>query len=144
MLSAQQLKCPSSPTSAVQNAEPLTFDIPQGEVTAGGFRGQGEHEAMSILRLVPIHHANGVDQLVKRGQAVEKGQNEDKTTERVEINRRLDSLVRWAVARKRRETADGSLKAEGEEASEWTWMKEPHERSRNLLKWLRKYTFTSI
>lgn len=37
---------------------------------------------MSVLWLVPVHHANGVDQLVKRGQAVEKGHNEDKTTER--------------------------------------------------------------
>lgn len=33
---------------------------------AGGFRGQGEEEAMSRLRLVSVHHANGVDQLMKR------------------------------------------------------------------------------
>lgn len=75
------------------NAQPLTFDIPQGEVTAGGFRGQGEHEAMSVLWLVPVHHANGVDQLVKRGQAVEREvKHEDKATEREEINRTLDLL----------------------------------------------------
>lgn len=41
---------------------PLTFDIPQGEVSiAGGVGGQGEVEVMSRLWLVFIHHADGVN-----------------------------------------------------------------------------------
>lgn len=76
MLSAQKLKCPSSPTTAIEHAGPLTFDIPQGEVSiAGGCGGQGEEEAVSRLWLVPVHHANGVDQLVKEGQAAVKRGN---------------------------------------------------------------------
>lgn len=82
-------------------------------MTAGGFRGQGEHEAVSVLRLVPVHHADGVDELVKRGQAVEKGHDEDKASEKKEINRRLDSLGRRAVMRKDTETADGCLGSRG-------------------------------
>lgn len=67
MLLAQPLKgLFVYPHRRYKNARLLTFDIPQGEVTAGGFRRQCEDEAMPVLRLVPIHHANGVDQLVGR------------------------------------------------------------------------------
>lgn len=41
---------------------PITFDIPQGEVTiTGGFRCQGEVEAMPRLWLISIHHADGMN-----------------------------------------------------------------------------------
>lgn len=97
MLSAQPLIRPPSQATPIWSAWPLTFDIPQGEVSiAGGFRGQGEEEAMSRLRLVSVHHANGVDQLMKRKAA--SGEREIKTRKRKERGKnkpkqRLGSLT---------------------------------------------------
>lgn len=46
---------------------PLTFDIPQGEVAVVGcLRRQGEVVAVAQLRLVPIHHADRVNELPER------------------------------------------------------------------------------
>lgn len=40
----------------------LTFHVPEGEVSiAGSFGGQGEVEAVTGLRLVSIHHTDGVN-----------------------------------------------------------------------------------
>ena len=63
MPSEHPLKHVSPPlTPAVQDPCPLTFDIPQGEVSIpGGFWGQGEVEAVSRLGLISIHHADGVN-----------------------------------------------------------------------------------
>lgn len=61
---------------------------------AGGFRGQGEEEAMSRLRLVSVHHANGVDQLMKKkASSGEKEINTRKRKEREKKKQRLDPLM---------------------------------------------------
>lgn len=79
------LKCASSPIMSIYYSWPLTFDIPQGEVSiAGGFWGQGENEAMSRLWLISVHHTNRVNQLRKEEQ---QRRNENKS-KRKQRNRR--------------------------------------------------------
>ena len=50
--------------SGGEQPELCTFVVAEGEVEVpGGGRGQGEVEAVSAGRLVPVHRADGLDQL---------------------------------------------------------------------------------
>lgn len=58
--------CPSLPASqaVTQCSVHLTLDVEQREVrVAGSFRYQAEVEAVPTLGLIPVNHADGLDEL---------------------------------------------------------------------------------